>query len=337
MASSILGVMRPGVLLVVLSTALPAAAQSDAPEPAEIEISEEARRYFETGVRFLEDPSGARYDQAYHAFKAAYAASPTPKILGNVGLCAMMLERDSEAIAAYRTYLDKVDDIPANERQQIERDLETLTTTATNLQLEVAPANAVIIDERSRPTGGGVVNRYETSEGVLAIAVRPGHHRFTIESAGFVSQTWELEAVAGTQVRHRIVLERTSAPKPARPRPRRPARSKDVSHEPAPPIGAYVTVAIAGTLAAGAIVTGIFALERRSRFDEINDGTDPDAAERVRDQQFALSVTTDVLIASAAVGTGIAIYLFVTHESEPRGSALLLRPTPFGIAVEGVF
>ena len=77
----------------------------------DVPISDTAKRQFEVGVAFLDDPEGARYEDAYRAFKAAHADSPSPKILGNVGLCAMKLERDAEAIDAYGRYLKEVQDI----------------------------------------------------------------------------------------------------------------------------------------------------------------------------------------------------------------------------------
>ncbi|MBV9949955.1 MAG: hypothetical protein JOZ69_24140, partial [Myxococcales bacterium] len=64
-------------------------------------VSEEARKHFAAGVSLLQDPDGARYEDAYREFEAAYAASSSPKILGNIGYCALKLERDGEAIAAY--------------------------------------------------------------------------------------------------------------------------------------------------------------------------------------------------------------------------------------------
>src|SRR5678815_3697575 len=60
---------------------------------ADAEISPQARAHFRAGVNFLDDPDGARYGEAYREFKAAYALSPSWKIIGNIGLTAMKLER----------------------------------------------------------------------------------------------------------------------------------------------------------------------------------------------------------------------------------------------------
>ena len=58
--------------LAVLAISSAALAQKDVP------ISPEARTHFKTGVNLLQDPGGARYEEAYREFKAAYAASPSP-------------------------------------------------------------------------------------------------------------------------------------------------------------------------------------------------------------------------------------------------------------------
>ena len=64
-------------------------------------ISDEARTHFKAGVSLLQDPEGERVEEAYREFKAAYAISKSPKILGNMGFCAMRLERDGEAISRF--------------------------------------------------------------------------------------------------------------------------------------------------------------------------------------------------------------------------------------------
>src|SRR5258706_13658285 len=92
----------------------------------DVQITPEARARFGAGVNLLKDPEGPRYEEAYREFKAAYAASPSYKILGNLGLCAMKLERDEEAIAAYDRYLKEGKDLDPAEMAQVRADLQTL-------------------------------------------------------------------------------------------------------------------------------------------------------------------------------------------------------------------
>ena len=87
---------------------------------ADVTISEEARKHFNAGVAYLQDPDGARYAEAYPEFLAAYQASPSWKILGNLGLAAMKLERDGEAVDAYSKYLaEGANDLDPSEKEQI--------------------------------------------------------------------------------------------------------------------------------------------------------------------------------------------------------------------------
>ena len=67
---------------------------------ADAKISDRAKKLFKSGVELLRRPEGAKYEDAYAAFSAAYQDSPSPQILGNLGFAAMNLERDGEAIEA---------------------------------------------------------------------------------------------------------------------------------------------------------------------------------------------------------------------------------------------
>src|SRR5690349_18098143 len=95
-------------------------AAGTAPDPAKIE---EARRVFKVGVALLEDPEGAKYDEARIQFQRAFDLSGNWKVLANLGVCQLKLERDGEAIASYEKYLSAgAALIDPDERAQIERD-----------------------------------------------------------------------------------------------------------------------------------------------------------------------------------------------------------------------
>src|SRR4051812_675274 len=94
----------------------PVSTSRAAEEPVETTVKTddkmvEARKQFQAGVNLLEDPEGAQYEQAYNAFRKAFELSRSPKVLGNIGFCALHLERDGEAIDAYNTYLRDAPDI----------------------------------------------------------------------------------------------------------------------------------------------------------------------------------------------------------------------------------
>jgi len=186
------------------------------PAAAEAPITEEARQHFNAGVAYLQDPDGARYAEAYQEFLTAYAASPSWKILGNLGIAAMKLERDGEAIDAYTKYLQEGGaDIDPAEREQMTRDMNTLKTTLVGLTLETTPAGAAIIDERIPATGNAIVNRYGPLTGPSKIGVKAGKHRVTAQLAGYDSLVWEIDAQPGRDQSHTFELKKTPpAPPP---------------------------------------------------------------------------------------------------------------------------
>ncbi len=271
-----------------------------------VKITPEARKHFEVGVALLEDPEGARHEEAYRAFKAAYQASPSPKILGNIGLCAMKLERDSEAIEAYTRYLKEVDDIEAKERTQIESDLKTLSASVVTLQLSISPAGATVIDERRPVKGEAVVNRYGPVEGKLSIGVRAGNHHITVEKDGHETAIWELEAAPGKTVSKTITLAKEGGEQPP------PSTTVRMT------VPVWIGIGATVAAAAGAAVTGGLALSKQSAFKDGNDGSDPAAAQDIKDQGEMLNIVTDVLLGTAVLGAGVTtILLFTTGGDEP--------------------
>ncbi|MDF2696054.1 MAG: hypothetical protein K0S65_4437, partial [Labilithrix sp.] len=129
------------------STASPAPTVDDA-------TMAEARKHFQAGVNLLDDPDGARYEEAYHAFHKAYALSKSPKVLGNIGFCSLKLERDGEAIDSYTAYLRDSKDVDERERAQIERDLATLSSTVATIKATTRKQGSwVLVDTREQTRG----------------------------------------------------------------------------------------------------------------------------------------------------------------------------------------
>ncbi len=194
-------ILRPLRLLraIALSAAAIAGVYPGAARAEEVPISARAREHFQRGVSLLEAPGGPRYDEAYEAFKAAYQDSPSPKILGNLGLCAAELERDAEAIDAYRRYLDAAD-VDPEERRDIEVELRQLEAGKADLTLSGLPPGARIVDERQPPSGRNVINRYGPVSGdSVTLGVRAGRHRVVIEATDGRQQTLTVQLRPGEQ------------------------------------------------------------------------------------------------------------------------------------------
>src|SRR5687768_7085376 len=146
-----------GLLFGLVFTANVAGAQGADDPP----ITEEARQHFAAGVNLLQDPEGARYEEAYREFTAAYRASPSWKILGNLGIAAMKLERDGEAIEAFQKYLEQGKrELDRSERDQFQRDLAALETSVVWVTFRSVPEGATLTDERVAVSGNSTVNRY---------------------------------------------------------------------------------------------------------------------------------------------------------------------------------
>src|SRR5580704_9487103 len=148
------------------------------------DVSPEARAHFKAGVSYLEDPEGQRFEDAFAEFKKAYELSHSPKILGNLGLCAMKLERDGEAIDDYTRYLADVPDIDPAEKTQITRDVQTLSASVVTATVTTSVPSAVIVDTRVPVRGPSVTNVYDVAAGSAKLRVRPGHHVMHLRVGG---------------------------------------------------------------------------------------------------------------------------------------------------------
>jgi len=175
--------------------------------------------HFKAGVNYLQDPDGARFEDAYTEFKTAYDLSHSPKILGNMGYCAMKLERDGEAIDAYSNYLKLVPDIAADERAQIQTDLYTLTASAATVAVRLKSAHENLSGARLRDTRysvrGNVSNIYPSSPGTFIVSVRAGHHAMDVMLEGAVRAHWEFDADGGARLSHEFAIQELVAASPA--------------------------------------------------------------------------------------------------------------------------
>jgi hypothetical protein len=328
------------VALVVLASAPHAAA-------ADVKITDAARQHFNSGVALLKDPDGARYEDAYREFKAAYEASPSWKILGNLGISAMKLERDAEAIDAFTRYLaEGKKDIDPSERADIERDLGTLRSSAVSVIITTTPASVSVADERTPVTGSPVRNRYQSQAGSLRLQIRPGHHVMTASSEG-KSLTFELDAEPGSSQQHDFNFNAPAAATAAAATPSAPPAATPTAPPPAAgasrpiPTGVWVGVATTGVFAVGAGVVGVMALGKNGDYQAAN-GHDAAKAKSLQDDTKTLNLVTDVLLGAAVVSAGVTTYLYLKRP-EPEGVGVALRLSPSvglnhtGLRLEGAF
>lgn len=286
----------------------------------EVTITDKARTHFKAGVNLLQDPAGARYDEAYQQFKAAYAESPSWKILGNLGLAAMHLERYGEAIEAFSGYLKQGgDEVVEQEREQFQRDLETLQASVAEFAI-TAPPNAEIVDLRSSNQGADVRNYYVVPEsGVLSIGVRPGQHVVTATIDGEEAGRWSVRIEAQQREEHTF----SNATSVAAPPPEEPA-TPEVQQSRVP---AYVALGV-GVVGIGAGTTflairGNHTKKAGDEYDGCNESLDCGTTERqsveARDKKAATMGTLSLIsygVGVAGIGTGIALLLMGNDSGE---------------------
>jgi len=313
-----------------LLVATTAVAEETEAETAAVEITDKARQHFKAGVNFLQDPDGARYEEAYGQFRAAYQESPSWKILGNLGVSAMKLEKDGEAIDAFEKYLaEGGDDITDGERSQFSRDLDSLKASVVTIQLSSTPGGTKIVDERTTNRGASIRNQYTIPDsGSLTIRVRAGSHKFTAKLSGHENNVWEVDAAAASSLEHSFEMAKpeTAAAPSAAPAAATsaPSEGDQVTHRPVPLsvwIGAGATVAFAG---AGAAM-GIVATGKNGDYDTANEFGDDDAAD-LRDDVKQFNLLADAFFGGAVVAGVVTTILYVTRPEVKEKAALQVRP-----------
>ncbi len=306
-------------------------------------INEEARKHFSAGVSLLQDPDGARYEDAYREFEAAYAASLSPKVLGNIGYCALKLERDGEAITAYTRYLQEVKDVDPAEAAQIARDVATLRAGLVHVTVGVDTPDATVVDRRLPVRGEPITNLYGPANGRMELGLRPGHHVIEVKVGGQPGQSWEFDAQPSA------VMTRSFAFKVdvGKPPPEAPTH-KSSSHV----LGWIVTAVGAATLATG----GAFGLVTLNKAQAISNscpgGVCPStyALSSAQDDVHRFVRITDTLLIGGGVVAATGLWLVLwPSSSEGRVTApgaapakvarpvLTCAPTGCLAAVSGAF
>ena len=314
--------------LAIGAFALPAGADEPTPVDSAVpaEVQDQARLHFTAGVNLLQDPGGARYEEAYVEFKRAYELVRSYKILGNIALCAMKLERDAEALDAYTRYLAEAQDLDPEERAQAERDIVNLRAGLAKVHVESRSGGLILHDRRI--TGrGDVLNVYGPLTGRTELGVRRGHHVFTARFPDGAEVVWELDVQGGES----HVFEKAAQPTAA-PAPEPPPVDAGLSRSSRPvPASVYIAGAATGVLAIGALTTGVLAVDTHARFDRANDGLDPERASDLRSTGRTLNVVSDVLIAGTVVAAAATAYFYLTRPTVAPKERAGVFVHPFGV------
>ena len=319
--------LRTSIVALVLSSAVAALAPSVA--YADVAITPEARAHFTAGVNLLKDPDGPRYEEAYREFRVAYASSPSFKILGNLGLCAMKLERDQEAITAYEKYLEEgKDQLDASAVQQVQTDLQTLKAGVAWITVSSTPPGAQVIDVRLPVRGERITNAYGPITQSTKIGVHQGTHQVTARLAGYPDVVWEFDTSGTREIpEHVFEFKAAAVAQPIGPVEDNRPRTVMTSERPVP-TGVWIGAAATGALAVGTIVVGVLATSKHSDYQTANDGRDPGKATSLKDSGQTLNLVTDVMLAGTVVAAGVTSYLFFTRPTVEVASSRVFSPAP---------
>lgn len=301
-----------------------------------LELSAEGKKHFLAGVAYVDDPSGSKWEEALKEFRLAYAETPTSKLLNNVGLCALNLERDGEAIEAFKGYLagGGEADLKPKQRQQIEKDIATLSASLVKVSVQAEPAELTLIDKRENAKGEVVSNVYQVKGGSASLGLHPGRHKITAEAPGFVTAEWVIDAEPASTHSHDFKLEpeKVDSPEPvAAPQPTNAVEPTPVSEAPKStarriPTGVYIGLAATGVFAGTATATGLIAMKKSKDLDKI---TDQAAAEDAKGPVKTWALVTDIAIGAAVVSAGATAYLYFTAPKASQEKPVATRRIQF--------
>jgi hypothetical protein len=279
--------------------------------------AEEGRRAFAAGVILLQDPDGPKFDEAIVQFHRAYEMVGSWKILGNLGLCALKLERDGEAIEAYEKYLEGgKNEILPDERVQVERDLVALRAQVSPIMLQLPPGGGSIVDERSDARGTKIINRYTATTSEIRLGLHPGAHLITVRNVAGQAK-WEAALEPGRSVTHRFEVDVAPPPSPISPLPAAQSHSST---------NATIGYVVGGLGVAGIGVGSVFGLtalsKKRARDEVCSNGTctDPKGPE-LDDQARRAATISTIGMGVGLAGVGVGAWLLLSKSMSPPATA----------------
>jgi tetratricopeptide (TPR) repeat protein len=329
------------------------------PDPGpNVEVSDVAREDFRIGVALLQDPDGARYEEAYRAFLKAYTESPSWKILVNLGLCALKLERFGDGIEAYERYLEHgAGEISDGERAQIERDLRVMKATSGQVSLAFEGASDVSLqDSRARSVGGPIRNTYEVPAGQsVSLVLAAGEHTL-MATSGTKRAELKLEVKSGAQLEQTMLL---SEPAAAAPVAVAPVSTSPQESTPPPEPQAHSSgmrtagYAVGGTGIALLIAGGVTTAMGYSKKGKLNDACpdqtcafdDDEQRDTFKSDQDTLKtfgLLSTVFLAGGGVFAATGATLVILGRQGPKEQAglrldPLLSPSLVGLSAKGAF
>lgn len=292
-----------------------------APAPA-ASAEEEAREHHRRGLELFDEGD---LKLALVEFERAYALHSTYKLLFNIGQVYFQLNAYAKARTTLERYLrEGGDQLPAQRREAVERDLATLKTRTATLTIHVnVPGAEVAIDDV--PLGKAPLDKQ---------LVDAGPRRVVVSAPGRTSRVENLALAGGDDRTLEVTLLETRPQVVIAPAARE-TRESSVRID-GPALAGWITT---GVLALGALGTGIAAEKASSTYDDKLQrpvGGSIESAQSDLDRQRGLvqglALTTDILIGGALVAGGVSTYL--TLREKPKPGAPRVRVQGAGASFE---
>ncbi len=277
----------------------------------------EAQERFEKGVLLFKN---ADFEGALVEFLSAYGAKPHFAVRYNISICLYKLHRYAEAQEEMEAYLEEGgDDIPAEKRLEIEKNLAELASLVGTLEV-TCNVEGALLSVDGKPAGTLPLDqplRLNVAEYEVSV-IAEGHSPYSTTVI-----------IPGGKLK---TLEVTLQPRPASSAP----REKPV---PAGVFWSGMTLTVA--LAAGAAVTGGLAAKKHDEYGRL-DFDDPDW-EKTQDEGRTLVLTSNVLwgATGAVAVTTLVLAFFTDFGGKKETQTTLLKIVPDlvnpGIGIAGTF
>jgi PEGA domain len=306
--------------LVVLSVWL-AGFSAQAKPPTKAEMAE-AQRRFQRATELYEEENNL--PGALAEFRRAYAVAPNYRVLYNIGQLCFLLQDYPCALDAFTRYLGEGgSEVPAQRREEVQRDVTRLQTRVAKLRIiSDKPGAEVMVDNVT-------VGKTPLREAVMVGAGRP---QVRVTLAGYAPFTRVVEVAsmetANVQVELLPLTAGSVAETPATVTTR-PGRDEAPSASRAPVYGWIAT----GILAAAAGTTGFLALRASNdnKKELERDLMNTDGLAETSSRAKRLALTTDILLGATVVAAGISTYLSLSGSPHGEGVALVVGPGSIGL------
>jgi hypothetical protein len=319
---------RAAVLLIASALTLSTNASAQQPSTGAAptkEALDEARTRYERGTQLYGEGD---YKLALIEFTRAYDLAPNYKVLFNIGQVNLQLGNYAAARRAFEQYVkDGAGEIPDKRKAEIEKELASLRNRTAHINV-VTNVDGAEITVDGIPVGVTPLKD--------RLLVDAGQHTVAAKKVGRIAASRAVTLAGTDDIKIEFELPEEVTPvTPAGVGP--PIGDKETPVERDEPSYIWVPWVITGALAAGATVTGIFALSAADDLNTERDepttqaemaqkrGTLEDAESKAR----TLAIATDVLAGSAVVAGAIAIIYTVSElNSGEQSSAGPRRPSP---------